>query len=45
MAEERRQNLYDSFREIREVKKQPYHRILIAGYFNDEEVKKEDLNT
>lgn len=45
MAEEKRQNLYESIREIRETRNQPYYRILIAGYFNDEEVKKEDFNT
>ena len=41
MAEEQRANLYESIKEIREVKNQPYHRILLAGYFNDDEVKKD----
>ena len=39
------QTLYDYIKELREVENHPYHRILLSGYFNDDFVKRENLNT
>lgn len=35
-----KETLYNSIRQLREQESQPYYRILLSGYLNDDEVKK-----
>ena len=39
-----RETLYDSIRQNREVEHRSYQRIMLAGYFNEEEVKRDSIN-
>lgn len=39
-----RETLYDSVHQLREVDRRTVQRIMLAGYFNEEEVKRDSLN-
>ena len=39
-----RETLYDSVKQQREIDRRSYQRVMIAGYFNEEETKRDSLN-
>jgi hypothetical protein len=39
-----KETLYNSIKSLRENESQPYYRVLLSGYFNDDAVKRENLN-
>jgi hypothetical protein len=39
-----RETLYDSIKQQREIDRRSYQRVMIAGYFNEEETKRDSLN-
>jgi hypothetical protein len=39
-----RETLYDSIKQQREIDRRSYLRVVIAGYFNEEETKRDSLN-
>jgi hypothetical protein len=36
--------LYESIHQQREVERRIYQRVMLTGYFNEEEVKRENIN-
>lgn len=39
-----RETLYDSIYQLREVDRKTTQRVMLAGYFNEEEVKRDSLS-
>lgn len=39
-----RETLYGSIRQLREIDRRSYQRVMVAGYFNEEETKRDSLN-
>ena len=39
-----RETLYDSIYQMREVERKTIQRVMTAGYFNEEEVKRDSVN-
>ena len=39
-----RESLYNSVYEQREVSRKTYQRVFISGYFNEEDIKRDNLN-
>lgn len=39
-----RETLYDSIYQIREVDRKTIQRVMVAGYFNEEETKRDSVN-
>ena len=40
-----RPNLYHSVKQQREIERKVFQRVFLSGYFNEEEVKRDNLNT
>lgn len=38
------ETLYSSVKQLREQEHQPYYRVLLSGFFNEEVVKRKELN-